>query len=205
VLLVWLAIPILVYWVTGVRVSIHYFIVTFPVPFVVMGLFLDHLRQAGRRIRDPLSNGLAQGLPAALGLGVCISGVVSTVTFAGQIDRWGGAAGDYGVALKQKLNAVEYIQKRADGAKAILVGDFEGKSPLPGAEEFEYLLRLREPVDRDVANTSRESGVPFVIVDLFRYKLTDEELDFVDSFSPKRFGPLLVCELPEANGAEADP
>jgi len=185
VLLVWLAIPILVYWVTGVRVSIHYFIVTFPVPFVVMGLFLDHLRQAGRRIRDPISSSLAQALPVALGLGVCISGVVSTVTFASQIDRSGGAAGDYGVALKHKLDAVEYIQQRAGGARAILVGDFEDKSPLPGAEEFEYLLRLREPVDKDVADTLRESGVPFVIVDVFRYKLTNEELDFVDSFSPK--------------------
>ena len=64
---------------------------------------------------------------------------------------------------------------------------------------------VREPDDDPVAGASRESGVPFVIVDFFRYKLTDEELELVDSFSPKRFGPLLVCELPEPNGTETDP
>ena len=140
---------------------------------------------------------LLQALPIAVGLGLACSGAASVWSLLGVMDRNGGAPGGYGVALKHKTAAVEYIVAQAGDRPAALVGDTRTRTPLPGAEEYEYLLRLAREKSPSARRPETGPRRDFVIIDLYRYNLSAAELEFVNTLAPRRFGPLLVGALPE--------
>jgi 4-amino-4-deoxy-L-arabinose transferase-like glycosyltransferase len=201
VLALWLLVPVALYWLAGIRVYTHYFIITLPVPFVAVALLLEDARRAAGRLRGALVRNLAQAVPIAVGLAMAGSGLLSTWQLHQYLDRNGGAPGSYGVALRHKAAAVEHIVAEAGHRPAALVGDTARRTPLPGAEEFEYLLRLEQQRRGPATGTPRD----FVIIDRYRYNLGPAELEYVATLSPKHFGPLLVCALPERDRTGGGP
>jgi hypothetical protein len=194
VLLIWMLVPVVVYWLARVRVPTHYFIVVLPAPFMALGLLLEQLRSGARRIARPALRQSVEALPIALGLGLALAGTIATLRLARTIDRLGGAPGDYGVALRYKTAAIDHILEQAGDRPVRLVGDFGGRTPLPAAEDFEYLLRHRRGRPGSTVRTDADP-IPFTIIDEYRFRLTPGQREFVSAFAPRQFGPLIVCDV----------
>ncbi|UCG32902.1 MAG: hypothetical protein JSU68_14710 [Phycisphaerales bacterium] len=197
VLLIWLATPLVMYRLAGIRVHTHYFIVIMPVLFLAIGIALEDLRRSAANLRWTLPRNLLQALPIALGLGIACSGVASNWRFHRIIESNGGAPGGYEVALRYKQAAVLHIVAQAGDHPVALVGDTVARTPQPGAEDYEYLLRLarRRAGYADDSTTSPRRD--FVIVDPYRYNLSPAEFQMLARYAPRQFGPVLVCALPE--------
>lgn len=202
VLLVWLAAPLLLYGLFGIRVYTHYFIVTMPALFLAMGLLLEMVRRLGGSSRRAWANNLLQAVPIALGLGIACSGALSWWTMLRCLAANGGAPGSYEVALVHKQEAIDAIVSAAGGRAISLVGDTQARTLQPGSEDYEYLLRLaqrgRRDPNPDIAGPPRN----FVVLDLYRYNLSPAERSAAAAYHRKQFGPIQVLALPDGRSAE---
>jgi hypothetical protein len=202
VLLIWLIVPLLAYGLTGIHVYTHYFIVVMPVLFLAVAMLLETVRRAGVGLRAAWASNLVQALPIALGLGIACSGALSWWTVLRCIGANGGAPGGYGVALIHKMDAIDSIVTAAGGRPIRLVGDTQDRTPQPGSEDYQYLLRraLLKGENRATGLTGPTSD--FVVLDLYRYNLAPAERRAAEAFQPKQFGPILILSLPEARSRD---
>lgn len=102
---VWLAIP------AGGRLFPHYLIVTFPVVFAVQAMALSDLISATRHLRRPATIGAIAVL-----VGMVAAFTAFTLSFQRFLDRYGGAAGDYGIVYRDKAELASVL--RAHGLRA---------------------------------------------------------------------------------------
>jgi hypothetical protein len=181
----------------GIRVHTHYFIVIMPVVFLAIGLMLEDLRRSAANLRWAKLRSLLQALPIAVGLGMVCSGAASNWRFHRVIENNGGSPGGYEVALKHKQAVIQYVVAQAGDRPVALVGDTVARTPQPGAEDYEYLLRLARRRAGYAKGSSTGPRRDFVIIDPYRYNLSPAEFQMVARYAPRQFGPILVCVLPD--------
>jgi len=204
VLILWLLVPILVYRLGGALVWTHYFIITLPVPFLIMAMLLEELRRLAGRTRPAPVSTFFQALPIALGLVLAVSGGTSMLQVLTSLEQNGGAPGDYGVALKHKVAAVEHMSALAGGRPIRLVADFQAGRDLPGVEEYNYLIRLRHEPNRSRVDPARPT-INFGLIDLFRMRLSSRYREAIErQYAGRQFGPLLVFEVNPAAALPKD-
>lgn len=178
-LLLWALLPSAALIVTGVVPFIHYFIILYPLPFLGLAAALD---AASGRWRE-----------RALGvIVVCVAGFAWIDLSAYQaVAAQGGAPGDYGVAYRDKLAAVEFAVSDDPSGRPPLWDGFNPNHPVP--PEYLFLEAWR-------SGASPEPRMPpssvYVLFDRFRSELTERGRAATRAVRQRRFGPLTVYVLP---------
>ncbi len=158
-LLVWLAGVWLSYTTPRAdRLYPHYLIVTFPVVFAVQALALSDLASAVRRVRY-------QAMVGAIAVLVAVAAgfTLFTLSFQRFVDEFGGTAGDYGVAYRDKDALAVILQSRGlrvvdDPVVDFLVaGDMD--APPGGAPLVSVRNRFQDARPLHCAGELRSAGV----------------------------------------------
>jgi 4-amino-4-deoxy-L-arabinose transferase-like glycosyltransferase len=149
ILLSWLLLPVLFYTRHTTPVYPHYFILLYPVQFIIIGIFVTRvLDWAGHLAKSlkpsPLVRFLAgRVLPVffvALILGLALWQVHLTETFYDFVDR-NDTSGGHGLPVKYYLQAAESLKRLAEGAQVLILseGDVPAWHETPAV--FGFLLQ----------------------------------------------------------------
>jgi hypothetical protein len=178
---------VLLLWVGGIWATFivarldalypHYFVLTYPAPFVIVALALDRCRGLAARWRP------RPALAGAIIAVVAMCAAYSTFSFAffRFVDRQGGTRGDYGVAYKHKNDIATFALRHS----------LELKEAPPEVGQL-VALRRRYP---------RPDGRPAEVVPPGRsLEIRDwtRQGDFPECAAERRrqFGPLVACIRP---------
>jgi len=169
---------------------IHYFVVTYPAQFVLIGMaFHEAALWLGRTARPSI--GLA---PVALAAAVAVINVRYVEAFDRSIACWAGTRADYGIAYDYKRKVAEHIAERYTGRRIYFENfsvpdSFVGPSvPEDLRYAYDYLLRCEgiSPVSQKDAD---------VVCALFNDRMSDSRVRIPRSLRPierARFGPLVL-------------
>ena len=149
ILLSWLLLPVLFYVRHTTPVYPHYFILLYPVQFIIIGVFvvrvLDWAAFLTSSVKtSPLVRFLAgRVLPVslvALILGLALWQVHLTEAFYNFVDR-NDTSGGHGVPVKYYVQAAESLKRLAEGAQVLVLseGDVPAWHETPAV--FDFLLR----------------------------------------------------------------
>ncbi len=149
VLLAWLLLPVLFYVRHTTPVYPHYFILLYPVQFIIIGVFVVKVLNwpsslASSSKTSPLVRFLAgKVLPVslvALILGLALWQVHLTEAFYNFVDR-NDTTGGHGLPVKYHLQAAESLKRLAEGAQVLILSD----GAVPAWHEtpavFDFLLQ----------------------------------------------------------------
>jgi 4-amino-4-deoxy-L-arabinose transferase-like glycosyltransferase len=149
ILLSWLLLPVLFYVRHTTPVYPHYFILLYPVQFIIIGVFVVRvLNWAGSLANglkpSPLVRILAGRVPpislVAMILGLALWQVHLTGAFYSFVDR-NDTSGGHGLPVKYHLQAAESLRRLAEGAQVLILseGDVPAWHETPAV--FDFLLR----------------------------------------------------------------
>jgi len=149
ILLSWLLLPMLFYVRHTTPVYPHYFILLYPVQFIIVGVFVVRVLDwsgslANSSKPSPLVRFLAGRVApislAALILGLALWQVHLTETFYSFVDR-NDTTGGHGVPVKYYVQATESSKRLAEGAQVLILseGDVPAWHETPAV--FDFLLR----------------------------------------------------------------
>jgi hypothetical protein len=178
---------VLLLWVGGIWATFivarldalypHYFVLTYPAPFVIVALALDRCRELVARWRA--APALAAAIVAVVAM--CAAYGAFNIAFIRYVDRQGGTRGDYGVAYRHKDDIATFALRH----------HLELKEAPP---EVNQLVSLRRRYPRpDVGPVEVvPPGRSLEIRDWVR------QGDFSECASERRrqFGPLVACIRP---------
>jgi len=118
----------------------HYFILLYPVQFIIIGVFVVRvLDWTNYRFTDLPIYQLAN-LPTLLIVGLALWQVHLTVTFYSFVDR-NDTGGGHGLPVKYYLQATESLKRLTEGAQVLILsgGDYPAWDEVPAV--FDFLLR----------------------------------------------------------------
>jgi 4-amino-4-deoxy-L-arabinose transferase-like glycosyltransferase len=149
ILLSWLLVPVLFYVRHTTPVYPHYFILLYPVQFIIIGVFVTRVLDWANFLTDslnplPLVRLLAgRILPISLVvliLGLALWQVHLTEVFYSFVDR-NDTSGGHGVPVKYYLQATESLKRLAEGAQVLILseGDVPAWHETPAV--FDFLLQ----------------------------------------------------------------
>ncbi len=149
ILLAWLLLPVLFYVRHTTPVYPHYFILLYPVQFIIIGIFVTRVLEWTNSLADslnplPLVRFLAgRILPislVALLLGLALWQVHLTGAFYSFVDR-NDTTGGHGLPVKYYLQAAESLRRLAEGAQVLVLseGDVPAWHETPAV--FDFLLQ----------------------------------------------------------------
>jgi len=138
--LLWFLTPVLLNIRPSIPLYPHYFVVLYPVQFVVIAIFVV---EAGREARRWMSPPLPNIVAFALG-GLVVAIALWQVYLTGALFRFldrNDTAGGYGLPVKYYLRAAEALKRLADGSQVLILsaGDNPAWDEVPAV--FDYLLR----------------------------------------------------------------
>jgi hypothetical protein len=184
--LIWIAAAPLAYLLARLHVESHYFIVSYPAPFLLLAAGAEGLFSLVAVLPNPLK----QGWRAAVGLavaGVVVGQSLFLLGFFSFLGENGGAPGDYGVIYRHKAAAVDFIASRtpAGANPSVTTASGDGMAYLIAAR-----FRERNASRRFVApDPAAASLAPvFTVYDDWR---THADLTCRER---RDFGPLIVCQ-----------
>jgi hypothetical protein len=157
----------------------HYFVLTYPVPFVIVALALDRCRQFAARWHA----GRAMAISVAVVCAMCVAYIAFNLSFYRFVNRQGGTRGDYGIAYRHKNDLATFALRHNLELKA-------------APEEIVHLVALRRRYPRPETGPGEKGlslpGHFLEVRDRF------QGADFVDCpLAQKReFGPLVACVRP---------
>lgn len=180
---------ILLLWVGGIWAGFimarlealypHYFVLTYPVPFVIVALALDQCREFAARWHAAR----AMAVAVAVVFAMCLAYSAFNLSFYRFVDRQGGTRGDYGIAYRHKNDLATFALRHNLELKAAPV-------------EIAQLVALRRRYPRPDTGP-REEGLSqpgrfLEVRDRFH------AADFVDCPPEQKhqFGPLVACVRP---------
>ena len=149
ILLSWVLLPVLFYVRHTTPVYPHYFILLYPVQFIIVGIFVVRVLDwsgslANSSKPSPLVRFLAGRVApislAALILGLALWQAHLTETFYNFVDR-NDTTGGHGVPVKYYVQAAESSKRLAEGAQVLILseGDVPAWHETPAV--FDFLLR----------------------------------------------------------------
>jgi len=149
ILLSWLFVPVLFYVRHTTPVYPHYFILLYPVQFIIIGVFVTRVLDWPSSLADslnplPLVRLLAgRILPislVALVLGLALWQVHLTEAFYSFVDR-NDTSGGHGLPVKYYLQAAESLKRLSEGAQVLILseGDVPAWHETPAV--FDFLLQ----------------------------------------------------------------
>jgi len=176
-LLLWFLLPTVLLSIH--RVMFHYFIVCWPVTFLLAALFGESVWQWAR---DRKSSVTAWGAPVAvlIAFGLVVIaweevGVSRSLTDF--VSAEGGTPGEYGICYLQKLEVARYlIDQVPDGRCSVL----DRSHPAPDAEDYRYLARWlhsRQPAKAPLGTARFPRTPTFVVEAPFFWFLDYEPFD----------------------------
>lgn len=172
ILALWFLIPLIFLGVTRVFLLPHRLLLLYPLPFILVAIALERISHSKIRYLGYL-----------VLVGIIISQITFIVGFYRFLDVNGGAAGNYGVTLKKKEEAIRYIIAEAKSSPFSVSYDFSHSSWRK--LEYDYLLNYHRP--------SWAAGKPekhYRIVDRFYTKIKD----YSQGNLVKDLGSLLIIE-----------
>ena len=178
-LLVWYVLPLAVLSILPTHDYIHYFIVITPLPFLGLAYMIERLAT-----RQAVLGGVA--LAACL-----VAFLVLDIRFFRTVIHDGGAPGDYGIAYRDKANAVRDIL-RANPDREVAVGLDRRFRPSRKLRDIHLLLW-----NGRLGSGSHTPLLPpthgYVFVDRFTTRLSD-------AAGSRSYGPLEVVPIKLAGG-----
>ena len=176
-LIVWYLLPLVLLTALQIRPYMHYFIVLLPLPYLGIG-YLAQLMHERR--------------PTVAGAAVCLAllcFVLLDVRFFRTIIRDGGAPGDYGIAYRNKQEAVELILRDA-GGRRVQLGDNPRFVPVKALTAFRFLIWNASP------NAPARQGPAKRYLLLNSFAGRPALLRNRESYRQGTFGPLTVLMPP---------
>jgi 4-amino-4-deoxy-L-arabinose transferase-like glycosyltransferase len=154
----------------------HYFVLTYPAPFVIIALGLEWCKTQVARWQPRPAMMCTTGLLVA----ICAAFVAFDLSFVRFLDKNGGTAGDYGTVYRYKDQAARFALQRGVGPSAV-------KDEIASLIE----LRRRHPHPEPPAKGGDYSPAGRVIEIRDRFR----ESDIVDCPRElrRRFGPISTC------------
>ncbi|MFQ5814142.1 MAG: ArnT family glycosyltransferase, partial [Anaerolineae bacterium] len=149
ILLAWLLLPVLFYVRHTTPVYPHYFILLYPVQFIIIGVFVVRvLNWAGYLANSLKISPLARFfvgrvLPislVALILGLALWQVHLTETFYNFVDR-NDTTGGHGVPVKYYVQAAESLKRLAEGAQVLILSEGDVPTWHETPAVFDFLLQ----------------------------------------------------------------
>jgi hypothetical protein len=175
---------VLLLWVGGIWVVFiaarlealypHYFVLTYPAPFVIVALALDDIRGLVARWWPAPAMWMASTIVVAM----CVSYAMFDIQFSRFLDRQGGTRGDYGVAYRHKRDIVEFAR-----AHQLEIGE--------APDEITQLAKLRRRYPAAALDGS-DALPPGRFLDV-RDRLRGQEFPDCQPERRRQFGPLVTC------------
>ena len=154
----------------------HYFIIVYPVPFLLMALPLGELATRWKRF----------GLPVAASICalICVLHVANLFQLRGFLKEHGGAAGDYGVTYDHKAELVDWVV--AHGVEMRAPG-FEYRHMVDTERRYGDVLAAADRVKDRPAPPADKRKV--IVYDSLRAEWAKKH----NCKDRQDFGPLVVC------------
>ena len=148
ILLAWLLLPVLFYVRHTTPVYPHYFILLYPVQFIIIGVFvarvLDWTNYQFTNPSAPLRTSLPiyklTNLPTLLILGLALWQVHLTEAFYSFVDR-NDTGGGHGLPVKYYLQAAESLEHLAEGAQVLVLSEGDNPAWHETPAVFDFLLQ----------------------------------------------------------------
>lgn len=188
-LLVWAALPPLGAALLPRSPLIHYFVVTYPTQFVLIGIALAELTGALRRVKTA-----AALLPVALVAVIVVGNLRYIDAFNRFISRAAGTRADYGIAYEYKRRVVDHIAQRY-GGRRVYFENFSLPDSFIGAGVPEDLRYAYDYLLRCQGVNVVSQGDAQIVCALFNDRLPDSRVKFSASLRPVervQFGPLVL-------------
>lgn len=116
ILILWFAAPLVVFGVTGLRTYLTYFVILYPMHFLILGA---GFQTAVSRFKPLAARVACYGVLVA----VLVGNGVLMLDFYRFIERHGGALGTYGTVLSFKEQTAKFLAERLDREQSQLVYD----------------------------------------------------------------------------------
>lgn len=158
----------------------HEVVMFLPANFLVIAILFDRGLAAAKR--GPLDGRVVRLMTVAVLLSIVLVQAFFFVGFNTFLLRHGGTAGDYGVGVGYKIDAVKYIIQDSNGTSFTVSSDFSAGNI---ASEYVYLLTMYGKTASNSASTL------FVVIDNLAPP-SGSLLARLASYPNRSFGPLTV-------------
>lgn len=184
ILVCWLAIPVLVYSATRLGTQLSYFVLFYPVPFLICGV-------AWQRLLFASPSRVARALLCGV-LGVVLLGNVGYVrNLYDFLGRHGGAFGSYGTVAGYKQEAAAYLAEHFDVSQLLAENRLVQMDVFGGAQPPQSDVPLLAILDTTARKPSAATAMTTVmIVDRNRATFTPQQWEQLAGLSRKSFGPI---------------
>ena len=180
-------IPSILFAVKSTNIAPHYFIITFPLQFIILGIFLSYLLQ-----RKKL-------LTTVLIVVLLLSHVVYLFSFYAYVENYGGTQGIYGVPYAVKMGVVDYVlQDTASSQKSLQLVYYNGSKPLSTSMNYLFGLHTTPPLEITFIDSITQFQSGYLIIDRSSFykgftgkpPLSSEEHDLINEAQPQIFTQL---------------
>jgi hypothetical protein len=186
-LILLIALPALICLVAAGLCQLRYSTVSFPAPFLVLGVAVDHgLARLRAKVSSAPRYRVASALVGLVLAGVIVTQVYFTTTLFSLLSTWGGAAGQYGIAYRHKVSLADHLAQTYGAGCFRLKRGLRPIYMLGVGSEMDDLVRRRAAP----RPCSTPAPVPLYFLEVVNRPLSPAAEAALGP--PRRFGPIFL-------------
>ena len=183
-MLLWILIatPIMLYFIKGNSITVHYFLMIMPLPMLITALGAEQLIKKWKVFGCSL-----------VGL-ILISNILAVVVFYNTVAAEGGTTGIYGITYREKMNVINDLLKETEKQENATIYFYQVQKPLRESMTYLIALNSKQTLQFKAINSIKEFNEGYLIRDRKSFYATYSGADIpaedkviIESMNPKRF------------------
>ena len=193
-MLLWIMIatPIVIYFLKGNSITVHYFLMMMPLPMLITALGAEQLMKKWKKSTYVLISI------------VLVSNILAVALFYNTVAVEGGTTGIYGITYREKMNAVSNILQGIEEMGNKTVYFYQVQKPLRESMTYLITLNSKPPVQFKSIKNIEEFEDGYLIIDRKSFYATytgegvpPEDNGIIDSMHPQKFKFIEIIEKQE--------